>query len=130
MEVEVTFKTYRQAQEWNDPDLDPRLRAILLAVADHVQRNYDKPLVITSIWRSHEEQISIYGVGTTKRSPHQFWRAIDIRTWIYEHDEVMGIIAFLNKWWPRQDGKPLALYHDVGRGAHLHIQVPYKVHPV
>jgi len=126
----VQFKTERQQKEWSDPQLDPRLRAILLAMAEYIQRNYDKPMVVTSVWRTNEEQKSIYGPDTTRRSPHEFWRAIDIRTWIYDHDEVMGIIAFLNKWWPRKDGKPLALYHDVGRGAHLHIQVPYEVHPV
>lgn len=128
--IEIQFKSERLQQEWSSPELDVRLRAIILALAEHIDRNYGKPLVITSIFRSDTEQKNIYGADTEKVSPHQYWRAIDIRTWIYEQDEVTGILAFLNKWWPRGDRYPLAIYHDVGRGAHIHIQVPPDVHPV
>lgn len=133
MEVEpycMLFKTERQQQEWNSPELDPRLRGIVLAVAEFVWRNYKRSAVITSIWRSDAEQKSIYGEDVKKLSPHQFWRGIDMRTRDYTQDEITGIIAFLNKNWPRVDGKPLVIYHDVGRGDHLHIQVPHKVRPV
>ncbi len=128
--IEVQFKSERLLQEWNSRELDTRMRAILLALAEYIERNYNKGLVVTSIHRTTAEQKSIYGQDTTRVSPHQFWRAIDIRTWIYDANEVTGILAFLNKWWPRSDSKPLAIYHDVGRGAHIHIQVPYKVRPV
>lgn len=51
-------------------------------------------------------------------------RAVDLRSSIYSHDQINGLLDHLNANWKRKDGKPTALYHRVGdHGDHIHLQV-------
>ena len=48
---------------------NPRLYAVLVYADDYSQRHFDKPLMVTSIYRSHLDRNGIHGA----------WRAVDIR---------------------------------------------------
>ena len=77
--------------------------------------------------RTKEEYEAIYGKGYAGPMPHLApqSRAVDFRT-IGELTEaqIKQAVDHLNSFWVRQDGKLTALYHDVGAGAHLHVQIP------
>jgi len=51
-------------------------------------------------------------------------RGLDLRSWIYDDPEL--IVKDINKNWSYDSKRPeklCAIYHDVGRGAHIHLQV-------
>ena len=98
--------------QWRSPLLDNRLRFIVYALAGFIQNEYSKTITITSIYREGDP-------GT-----HGCWRAVDIRTWNYSDDEIADIINFINKSLPYGYGAyKTSLYHNVGQGEHIHIQV-------
>ena len=52
-------------------------------------------------------------------------RALDVGTVGISRETAREIEAEINEQFPRTDGKPTALYHDSGGGAHIHIQCPW-----
>ena len=51
-------------------------------------------------------------------------RGLDIRSWIY--DQPSQVVAEINRVWmydPQRPELSCALLHDVGKGAHIHLQV-------
>lgn len=93
--------------------------------ADH---HFKKDVIITMIYRTQEEQESIYGPGVKKKSPHQFWHAIDIRSRIYTQEEIDRMVSYLNG---RYNGDNYYRWttkvHEVGNhGMHFHIQFVKK----
>jgi len=117
----LRFKSTRERQEF--ARIRPALRAVLFEIAHFSRRHFDRVPVITHLLRTHAEQEDIYGAGTTKHSPHQDGRAADLRSRIYTADQVRVLVRYINTTFPRGDGYPTALYHSVGRGWHLHIQI-------
>lgn len=56
-------------------------------------------------------------------------RAVDVGTVDIPRDVCRQIEAEINNEFPRTDGFPTALWHDVGDGAHLHLQKQWE-HPI
>lgn len=51
-------------------------------------------------------------------------RGVDFRSWIYSHPQ--AIVDTINQVWEYDAKRPhlkCAMYHDIGQGAHIHIQV-------
>lgn len=128
----MEFKTMRILREFNNPSLDFRVRAIVFAISGYTQHVFNKPTILTEIWRSDSEQDKIYGKNSGKPNIHKWWRAIDLRTMHLTLDEINDLILFLNHFiYTQRDGKkfPTVLYHEVkdseGKllGYHFHIQV-------
>lgn len=41
----------------------------------------DCRLVVTEVFRTQKQQEAIYGKSTRRKSKHQFWKAVDLRSW-------------------------------------------------
>jgi len=127
--VGIAFKRPRHAHEWLA--VDPRIRAIVLALAEECdRRGYASPIV-TSILRTPDEHARIYAgrANAPASSPHiadprGLVRAVDLRSHIYTPEQVATLVAWMNQHWPRADKRPTALCHNVGLGMHFHVQVP------
>lgn len=89
---------------------------------------FDKDVIMTMIYRTQEEQESIYGKGTKKKSPHQFYHAIDIRSRIYSQDEIDQMVNYINTKYNEDNYyKWTTKVHEVGNhGIHFHIQFVKK----
>lgn len=89
-----------------DPNLFAIINDILSLASD---------IVITEGWRK--------GTGVHSMNP---CRGIDLRSWIYTADELKTISQYINEKWiydqARHEMRCL-IVHDVGNGAHIHIQV-------
>ncbi len=115
----IIFKEHELAAFWNSPLLDSRLKFIIYALAGFTIEEFGKAVTITSIYRKGDASI------------HGYWRAIDIRSFIYEEEEIISIIKFLNGGiiYGKEPFKT-ALYHNVGQGPHIHIQVSHNTYTV
>lgn len=117
----------------NKPLLD-----LIVDLYHYVEDNLHKDVVITMIYRTPQEQDSIYS-GTYRgsraydtnpwKSPHQVWTAIDIRTSIYSSTEINQIRDYINnKYNSSNYYKTTAMYHEVIKADgtslahHFHIQ--------
>lgn len=89
-----------------------------------VENQFDKDVIMTMIYRTQQEQELIYGEGTEKKSPHQFWQGLDLRSWIYTEKEIDAIVNYLNsKYNDSNYYGTTAMCHKVKEGAyHFHIQ--------
>lgn len=126
----MRFKTYRQSDEWESKNLNERLRNIILCLDYFSVAKFGKEIVITDIYRTQEEQDEIYKKHPNyKKKPwksvHQFWRGIDIRSSIFEKEEINELLFVLNRipYDPKRSKKKTAQVHTVGKGLHFHIQV-------
>lgn len=122
------FKTKRIHEEWNSKKLSIRLTYIIDALVKFTSCEFGKPVILTEIYRTDEEQKNIYGPLVSIKSVHQYWRAVDIRTSIYTEDEINKILLFLNmfSYDKKRQRYKTALRHDVNAyGDHVHIQT-YK----
>jgi len=109
--------------------LNERLQALLFSLAGFADYHFGKDVIITHILGSQAEQDKIYGSDLQYqkkpwKSVHQFGRGIDVRVWGFSDKEVAGMLDFVNRNFPYGGGKPAALVHNVGRGNHIHVQVP------
>jgi len=97
---------------------------LLIDLSQWVAENLEKDTIMTMLFRTQEEQEQIYGAGTTKKSPHQFYHAADIRSRIFSDDEIKSIEDYLNnKYNSTNYYKWTAKNHKVAGGAyHFHIQ--------
>lgn len=106
--------------------------------------------VVTDVDRSQAEYDAIYATDIAKGKfwldkagvkhyngpmPHLYdglrnmrSRAVDFRSSIYTVPEIEQAVAHFNANFRRPDMKPSMLYHDVGDGAHIHVQafIPHK----
>jgi hypothetical protein len=84
---------------------------------DHLMKlEKDTEPVITSYYRNGDK-----GVHGTRPC-----RGIDLRTWNYPSHVVMAVVDKINQRFIYDPDRPhmnCALYHDVGKGIHLHLQV-------
>lgn len=105
------------------------LLKLILDLYHYVEDNFGKDVVITMIYRTDEEQDYLYRHSEryAKRpfkSPHQFYHAIDIRSWLYTKEEIKQMVDYLNSKY-NQDNyyKWTTKVHEVGdNGMHFHIQ--------
>jgi hypothetical protein len=94
-----------------------------------VEEFFNKDVVITHLYRTQEQQERFYGKGTKRKSPHQFWGAVDIRDSIYTKAEIGKMVDFLkfydnyNKYRViKASMSSTYLRHNIGLGMHFHIQ--------
>ncbi|MBI5117534.1 hypothetical protein HZA56_13745 [Candidatus Poribacteria bacterium] len=120
----LAFKSPRQRQEFYSPKLDARLFWIIGLIALWVSRKHGLAPELTDVYRTGEEQRRIYPNEPTRRSVHQFWRGCDIVARGLNAAAHAEIRDFVNRLF--HYGKPgheTCIYHDVGKGWHLHVQV-------
>lgn len=101
---------------------------ILLDCGNFCQEYFQKKVVITMIYRTDEEQDSIYKDDEKYKvkkfkSPHQFWHGADLRSSHLDTEQIEKLVNYLNglynvgnyyKW--------TAKNHNVGLGDHFHVQ--------
>lgn len=109
------------------------LAALLIDLYHYVDQIFEKDTIMTMIYRTQDEQDRIYAHSARYRqnpwkSPHQFWQAVDIRSFIFTTEEILHLVDYLNnKYNSSNYYKWTAKYHQVGNGGyHFHIQY-YKV---
>lgn len=125
----MRFKTGRQKAEWTSDKVDPRLRAMILAVEGYCrwQRLPGQRLLeptLTDLWRSREEQRALYPENPNKRSVHEFWRGGDLRSRNWTQEQVKELEGWIQKTFEYGGRFKSARYHTIGRGFHIHLQVP------
>lgn len=130
MLLRLAFKSDNEEQEF--PKISPRLRAILWELTWFCNTKIFKDVCITDLLRTQEEQDSLYFKHskyqkTPWKSVHQYGRGADIRTYdCFSVQEIQTILRFLNSNWTYDPTRPqlkTAIYHNIGAGAHIHIQV-------
>ncbi|MCW5830156.1 MAG: hypothetical protein KIT79_12675 [Deltaproteobacteria bacterium] len=113
---------------------DVRLQPVIRAAAEYLSER-GKTLTITCVFRDAETQARYraeairLGRQEPVKSPHEDGRAVDIRTRDLDAATIKSLVTKLNREFPYAPfgspaaRYPTALYHDVGQGAHIHIQV-------
>lgn len=92
----------------------PALTEITAYVINKIQQA-DIAVTITSAYRPLDE-----------KSVHRYMRGIDFRTWDMDEKFINDLCVAVNTRWrydPERPEKECLIYHDTGRGAHLHLQV-------
>lgn len=120
----LTFKTERQRRELRSENVHPHLLRVVAFVSLWVFRKYGRLPEVTEVFRTEEEQRAIYPGEPLKKSVHQFWRGCDIVVRGLDPAENGRIRDAANSLFPYgKPGHQTCIYHDVGRGPHLHLQV-------
>lgn len=113
---------------------DVRLQPIVRAAAEYLSER-GKTLTITCVFRDaatqakYRAEAARLGRRMPVTSPHEDGRAVDIRTRDLDAATIKSLVTKLNREFPYAPfgsataKYPTALYHDVGQGAHIHIQV-------
>lgn len=96
-------------------ELNPKLREIVLDLASFCSFHFNKDIIVTSLFRLED-----------KKSVHAYGRGADIRSLDFSAEEIAQIDTYLNTTYiydPKRPNKLTCLYHNVGQGDHLHLQV-------
>jgi hypothetical protein len=118
------FEELKLRNEW--------LHNILLDCGDFCQKNFNKKAVVTMIYRTDEEQDSIYKDDAKYKvkkfkSPHQFYHAFDLRSKNLESPQIDLLVNHLNNKYNKNNYyKWTAKDHNVGLGNHFHVQFAKK----
>ena len=123
----ISFKTENEREEWAKlPEKNPKLMDLLIDVGDFTMAMYNKPIVITSLYRDPAEQAALYAKAEKKvvNSPHSFWLAADLRSSTFSKEEIDRICEYVNGRYKNANGKTVAFCHTVpGQAPHFHIQL-------
>lgn len=110
-----------------------QLYHLLYDVCDYCKHKFSKSVVITMIYRTQEEQDSIYKDDPKYKvkkfkSPHQIWSAVDIRSSTFETSEIEILVNYINNTYNKLNYYGwTAKNHQVGNGAlHFHLQFSKK----
>lgn len=113
-------------------DKNKELHDIITDLCEYCYTFFKKDIVLTMIYRTDEEQDSIYKDDPKYKikkfkSPHQFWQAFDLRSSTFTPEEIKFIEDYLNnKYNSVNFYKWTARNHTVGLGFHFHIQYTKK----
>ena len=124
----MKFKTPREAEEYGELyKNNPRLVNLIISLDMFTTLEMSKSITITSIYRTQEEQDALYKdvplEKRPKRSPHQDWKAVDLRSSDFTETEIKRIVNFANQFKYKNGTRVTALYHTIaGNVNHLHIQ--------
>jgi len=123
----MIFKTIRQEQDWRYlVEKEAMIVPVVMMAAEWCGRMFGKQLVLTSIHRTemeHRDMLAGLGIAYYP-TVHMYWRGVDLRSWIYTPDEIRKLETMLNGRFDYGRSKKVAVYHDIGAGVHLHLQVP------
>lgn len=118
----VDFKTDRIKEEWENSKLKDRLRNYILIIALYSWTEFGKRIVITSIWRSKEEEEKLKSSGI-----HNAWRGIDLRTSIYNEDEINKIVKLCDSFhYDARNLSKVCIYGDKRHLDHIHVQIGWR----
>ena len=123
----LAFKTDRQKKDWEDGFLDGRLALAVWALVG-VAASFGKDLTLTDIWRSRTEAVNLnklQGLPPERMSPHEAWRAVDIRVADFDRLEIAKMSSVIRGG--LHYGGPHAVWYDAAHGTapHVHLQVGY-----
>lgn len=112
------------------PEKNHELHGMLMDLCAYVHANFKKDVIITMIYRTQKEQDYLYRDSAKYKqrkfkSPHQFWHALDLRSWIYTKKERQEMVNFLNERGKAQNNYYAwtAKVHEVSsNGLHFHVQ--------
>ena len=98
---------------------EERLQCIVYSLSGYIEHQFEKDLIITSIYRDQEGSV------------HKYWRGVDFRiapksgTSIYTDEEIRMIKKYMSRFMYSEVKKHLNTLrvHDAGSGLHGHIQV-------
>lgn len=127
----MKYKTPEIQRRWNNTPIHAKLAALAADVENELDAMLAPELTMTESFRTHEETIAAYGDPAAPVSTHESipLRAFDVRSrddagvvlpWV---TELVRIINIRWQYDPARPAKSCAMYHDVGRGNHLHFQV-------
>jgi len=97
-------------------------------ISKFVEDKYGLDTIITHIYRKLSEQHKFYGKDTTRVSPHQLFHSFDIRSRIFNNDEIKEIVDYVNtKYNATNYYKTTCMAHEVIKdgksfGMHFHCQ--------
>lgn len=121
----LKFKSTALFEEFTDQKrTDPRVRMLALELGLVARLNNFK-LVITSISRSSESNINIYGYDKVSGHRELPARAIDISTKNLSTENILRLQNHFSAFLDQGDLWSL-IHHNVGHGDHLHLQVPHE----
>jgi hypothetical protein len=107
--MDLQFKSEEIFYNFTAKAVHPNLAAVL-----HWFWKQYFDVIVTSAWRADD-------TGIHHTDP---LRAVDLRSWVFPDPERRA--AEINAAWlydPQRTRLKVCVYHDVGRGAHFHIQV-------
>lgn len=123
----IKFKTDRIKGEFDQLTYQHHeLDTLVINLSLWVSNMYHKDIIITHLFRTQEEQHLLYKdiPNPPAFSPHQFWNAIDLRSFDFDQDELDAICTYLNSHYSNLNGKIVAFVHAIPGGAmHFHIQL-------
>ena len=131
----VNFKTPRTQNEYviHLPKHNMDLKNLIEDLNKYTNKTFKKKVILTMIDRTQAEQDYLYRNSTKYKkkkfkSPHQFWHAVDIRSFIFTRAEIKRIENYLNKKYNDKNFyRWTAKAHEVGNnGMHFHIQFVMK----
>jgi len=127
----MRFKSDRIEKEWGSGKLDKRLQFIVIFL-DWYCRNFvtridgtKQDIQVTCIYRTPQENLAIYK-GDKKqadKSPHPYWRGVDIGVNAFSLDTRAQLRDLINKHFKNIGKAKVCVWHNVGLGDHFHIQV-------
>jgi hypothetical protein len=132
---QILFKndSERLKEEFNELAIkNVYLSRLIVDAQNYCYTNFQKNIVITMIYRTQEEQDSIYKDDARYKvkkfkSPHQFFHASDLRSSTFTPEEIKKLVDYLNLTYDENNYyKFTAMCHDVGLGEHFHIQFAKK----
>lgn len=114
--------------------VDWRIRVILSFLDLFCKQKYGREITVTELIRLRPQQIMIYqdtpkykGKPHTEipHSVHEYGRGADVRTHGFTKEQINEMLELLNKLPYGDSTHDTAIYHDIGTGEHIHIQVRY-----
>lgn len=130
-EMAIKFKNESERLEKEWVELDERnvpLKGLIKHVGEYTQNKFNKEIVITMIYRTDDEQESIYQDNERYKakpfkSPHQFYQAVDLRSRTFTEEEIEDLVEIINSTYNMPNYYNwTAKCHNVGKGDHFHIQ--------
>lgn len=123
--MSLLFKTGSERSQWAELGTKNKpLVELVIDLVGHIRDLYSKDVVLTSVYRSPEQQSDLYKQSAVKveKSAHETYEAVDLRSWLYTPAEIAEICAYLNKKHKNANGKPVAMCHAITGGAfHFHV---------
>ena len=124
----MKFATPKQETEFDSVLLNQLVKLIALE-ADAFAKVQDHELTVTSVWRSHEEDMALEATGI-----HPSWRAVDVLAPSWHDPFTQSLANHVNDRYRYDPLRPwffVALYapHASATGSHIHFQVCDRTKP-
>ncbi len=117
------FETSIQENQWHNGELDERLKGYVTIICYYSWIEFNKRLIINSVYRTPEHDKKIGGSGI-----HCYWRAVDILTHNLTENQITKIVDMANIYfhYDSADKHLVAKYGDKRHKKHIHYQVGWR----